>query len=153
MVMTLPASFDELHWKRKGLWTVYPEDHIGRLEGSAKAFVGHEFTGVAGPTAEPHYPWKDDTNELGTNDFRSTKNAIFWASLTTPQGLGVAALANGDRAFRSWVNGSSVSFLVAGYTNGGAEIFFASHLEDERKPLAEGDTFSSSVTLMPLGKK
>lgn len=37
MLFTLPSSFDHLSWRRKGLWTVYPENDINRLEGSADA--------------------------------------------------------------------------------------------------------------------
>jgi len=46
-----------------------------------------------------------------------------------------------------WVSANQVDFLVADYSNGGAEIFFASHLEHERKPLMPGDNFKGEVTL------
>ena len=35
---------DTFQWRRKGQWTVYPDDHIGRCEGIAKRrSVGSEF--------------------------------------------------------------------------------------------------------------
>jgi len=96
---------------------------------------------------KPDVEWKLDANSLGTNDFRSTRANIYWASLTSEQGSGIAVLSDGRQAFRSFVNGSSINFLVADYSNGGAEIFFASHLESERRPLKAGDKFEGSVKL------
>lgn len=36
--LNLARSKDVLTWKRRGQWTVYPDDHIGRTEGRASAF-------------------------------------------------------------------------------------------------------------------
>ncbi len=145
MVMTLPGSFNKLNWRRKGIWTVYPEDHIARLEGSAKAFVGSEFSGTAGPVAKPDYAWRHDTNELGTNDFRSTKENIVNASLTDPAGRGLVARSDGKQHIRCWVEGDVTRMLVSEYNNPGSERFFRSHAAVEDKPLKPGDRISGSI--------
>jgi hypothetical protein len=145
----VPGSEKYLSWSRKGFWSSYPSWHIGRTEGQAEPFPPGAVS-IEKPVTNPAAEWRWDANSLGTNDFRSTKKDIFNATLSSAGGSGLAVSANGDRAFRSWVNGSSISFLVADYSNGGAEIFFASHLEAERKPLAPGDIFRGSVTLVPV---
>ena len=146
LVFTVPWSKRNLSWYRKGFWSSYPEWHIGRITGNAVPFPPDVFylnkLGV-----KPDGEWRLDANSLGTNDFRSTKNNIYRASLTDPSGKGIAAISDGSQSFRSYVNGNKVNFLVADYSNGGAEIFFASHLESERRPLKTGDVFEGKVTL------
>jgi hypothetical protein len=146
LVFSVPVSSRNMSWYRKGFWSSYPEWHIGRTSGTAVPFPPDAFylnkLGVS-----PEGEWKLDANSLGTNDFRSTKDNIYWAALTNANGNGIAAISDGNQSFRSWVNGNSISFLVADYSNGGAEIFFASHLESERKPLKKGDRFEGEVTL------
>ncbi len=102
---------------------------------------------------KPEGEWRLDANSLGTNDFRSTKENIYWAALTNDKNTGIAVISDGNQAFRSYANGNSVNFLVAGYSNGGAEIFFASHLEAERRPLKTGDVFEGDVTLRVVTSK
>ena len=78
---TVPAALDTLTWKRQGQWTVYPDWHIGRLEGAA---TKHPAAGEKG--------YKDDERDisafgvydpgvLGTRDFRSLKSYITEAAL------------------------------------------------------------------------
>jgi hypothetical protein len=92
-------------------------------------------------------------NALGTNDFRSTKDNIYWAALTRTTGSGILAVSDGKQSFRSFVNGNRINFLVTDYSNGGGEMFFASHLEFERKPLKPGDKFTGKVTLKIITQK
>ena len=150
LVFSLPGSVHNLNWHRKGFWTSYPDWHIGRIDGNTVPFPPNVFylnqTGV-----RPEGEWMFDANALGCNDFRSTKSGIYWAGLTNTRAVGVIILSDGRQAFRSWVNGNGINFLVADYSNGGAEIFFASHLESERRPLKTGDNFAGSVTLKLLG--
>ncbi|MCL2660752.1 MAG: hypothetical protein FWD64_09585, partial [Acidobacteriaceae bacterium] len=86
MVLYTSGKNDTLSWKRKGQWSVYPEDHIGRLEGSAKALPDPSLVSKAGTWMEvayreqPTWPWHMDANELGTRDFRSTRRDIWRAS-------------------------------------------------------------------------
>ena len=59
----LPTSASSLSWRRRGLWSVYPEGHIGRTEGTA---------------------------QLGTDDGRATKENIYEATVNV-NGAGVTA--------------------------------------------------------------
>jgi hypothetical protein len=146
LVFSVPGSNNNLSWYRNGFWSSYPEWHIGRISGQATPFPPDVFylnrLGV-----RPEVEWRLDANSLGTNDFRSTKENIYRAALTNSDGNGVAAVSDGRQSFRSFVNGNSINFLVADYSNGGAEIFFAAHLESERRPLNIGDQFKGEVTL------
>ena len=146
LVFSVPGSNKNMSWYRKGFWSSYPEWHIGRTSGKAVPFPPDAFY-LNKLGAKPDSEWKLDANALGTNDFRSTKANIYWAALTDSENTGIAVISDGKQSFRSYVNGKSINFLVAGYSNGGAEIFFASHLEEERRPLAKGDKFEGVVTL------
>jgi hypothetical protein len=84
----LTADVDRLAWHRKGLWSVYPETHIGRLTGVAN----REGKGASGRLlVAPTWPWSEDEKDYfkygpydiggrGTNDFRSMKENIYYAS-------------------------------------------------------------------------
>lgn len=79
---------ESVSWLRKGLYSAYPEDHIGRNEGTAlKVREGSDVT----PDqygAEPKWPWKDDmknyfvyatddpNNGLTTNDFKAMREHV-----------------------------------------------------------------------------
>jgi beta-galactosidase len=152
LVFSVPGSNENLKWYRKGFWSTYPDWHIGRINGNAVPFPADVFYSGK-PGVKPEGEWRLDANSLGTNDFRSTKTDIYWASLTGVNGTGIAVLSDGNSSFRSFVNGGSISFLVADYSNGGAEIFFASHLESERKPLKKGDKFEGEVRLKIVTSK
>ena len=98
---------DTFQWRRKGQWTVYPDDHIGRCEGIAKRrSVGSEFS------KKPEIPWceemksyilngKYDVDYRGTNDFRSLKANILSASLYRAGGKGeIEAVSGGSHSVR-----------------------------------------------------
>ncbi len=85
----LHESMQTLSWQRKGQWSSYPEDHIGRLSGTAAA---HPPFGEWTPDSEPAHPWRLDEREwpvfgadsiggIGCTDFRSMKAHISEASL------------------------------------------------------------------------
>ena len=146
MVMTLPASFNKLHWLRKGMWTVYPEDHIARLEGVADAFVGVDLSGTAGPVSKPDYPWRHDTNKLGTNDFRSTKENVITAYLSNSKCSGPVLVSDGKQHVRCWVESEMTRMLVSEYNNPGSERFFRRHSRVEDKPLKSGDRIRGTIS-------
>jgi beta-galactosidase len=146
LVFSVPRTNENLSWFRKGYWSSYPDWHIGRINGKAQPFPANCYF-INKPGKEPAVEWRFDANELGTNDFRSTKDNIYWAALTRDEGAGIVALSNGKHSFRSYVNGTGINFLVADYSNGGGEMFFSSHLESERRPLKPGDKFQGEVTL------
>jgi len=131
---------------RKGFWSIYPECHIGRVYGETTPFPSNAFF-MRKYGDIPSDEWRFDANSLGTNDFRSSKDNIYWASLTNIKGNGILVSSDGNHSFSSFVNDGKISFLVADYFNGGAEIFFRSHLANERNPLKRGDHFRESITL------
>lgn len=123
MLMQLPKQFDQLSWKRKGEFTFYPENDIARNEGSAmlnaKKVSGVEEWGVV-----PASDWKDDANDLGSNDFRSTKRQIESAKLQDKSGFSIDVLSDGSQASRSWFQDEQIQWLIADYSNAGSEPFY-----------------------------
>ena len=147
VVFKLPVDFQTLEWRRKAHWSVYPQDHIGRPQGAATAFVsGVPLSGLAGPRATPKWSWSVDGNQYGTNDFRSTKMNILEATLHSAAGNGVRVLSDGSQHVRSWVDGGAVRMLIADYTNEGAPPFFTEHVTPHR-PLNPGITVEGVVRL------
>lgn len=100
---TLPAEMEKFFWKKQGLWSVFPENHIGRSEGEVKIAArtcGETAACDGGPcspvpaAAALHSPdapaceWKDDLTDYvvfgpydiplrGSRDLRSLKSGIF----------------------------------------------------------------------------
>jgi len=147
LVVYLPRSFDTLTWSRKGQWTAYPENHIGRPLGRARALTsGHE----AIFRKPPAWDWKDDENALGSNDFRSTKANVLWAVLSRPEGEGVMLESDGRHASRTFLDGDRVGWLIADFTTGGGDIFFAPHHKMDDRPLEAGQTIKGSFVLTPV---
>ena len=70
LVLSMPRDCDCLRWQRRGEWSVYPEDHIGRPLGETRAFAPHP------EQLPPTWPWALDNSPMGCNDFRSTKRHI-----------------------------------------------------------------------------
>jgi beta-galactosidase len=147
LVVYVPRSFDTLIWSRRGLWTVYPENHIGRPLGSARALSPDHKTVFRKP---PAWDWKDDQNALGSNDFRSTKADLLWAVLSRSEGEGLMVVSDGRQASRSFLDGERVGWLIADFTTGGGDIFFAPHHRMDDRPLAAGDTIKGSFKLTPV---
>jgi hypothetical protein len=113
---TLTSQIDRLEWKRAGLYSVYPDDHIGRNEGVAlrtKAGDGE----VLGEM--PNHPWAEDEQDFnlfgaddkggrGTNDFRSMKEYVEHAS--------ARAGANGPRVYLQSDRTQAIRLEVVGGT-------------------------------------
>ena len=123
LLFTLPKSYDLLSWERKGLWTIYPENDINRLKGFAKA-LPREMKYVEAPREIPSGEWKDNSNKFGTNDFRSTKDHIIWASLKNDKNAEVMIQSDGSQSARSWIEDEKTQFLVAGMNGPGSCSFF-----------------------------
>ena len=133
IVLDLNKECDRLKWRRKGLWSVYPDDHIGRLEGVADAFSRrHQVPDIYGPRTQPEWPWSQDAIKLGSNDFRSTKHNIYVASLTNSSGRGLAVHSDATHHTRTWVEDEKVRMLIAFYSNAGAEHYFSFQSEQDR---------------------
>ena len=128
----LPGTFTNLKWKRKGIWTTYPKDHIGRNEGVARAFYPATLVNYLSKREIPKHSYSEDGNKYGSNDFRSTKHNIINASLFTDEGRSITVESNGCQHIRSWVNGDKISFIVAPYSNGGNEFYLSFDSERTR---------------------
>ncbi|MDD8026528.1 MAG: glycoside hydrolase family 2 TIM barrel-domain containing protein [Acidobacteriota bacterium] len=147
LVLYLPREMDILDWNRRGLWSVYPGDHIGRLRGTAKALTaGRDFRF----RMAPEWAWKDDQTGLGSNDFRSTKTGLDWAALTSAKGYGVLLHSNGPTAARAFLDGNRTGWLVAGFSTGGGDAFYAPHHRTDDKPLAKGDAITGGFSIRLL---
>jgi len=139
LLFLLPKSYDLLSWERKGLWTVYPEYDINRLKGNAKA-LPRDLQYVETPREIPSGEWKDKTNKLGTNDFRSTKDHILRVSLKNNHNNEIIVRSDGSQSARSWVEGDQICFLVAGMNGPGSGSFFTgSRPEFEKGAHLKGD--------------
>ena len=108
----VPLWCDKLQWKRRGEWTVYPDDHIGRNEGLAMAHA-------PGPQkVPPEEPYATDDTPLGTNDFRSTKRNFVFAALTDQDGYGVGIEAIGTQHLRAMVDADLIQVNVSDWFGG-----------------------------------
>jgi beta-galactosidase len=110
----IPLRMDKLIWKRRGEWTSYPADHIGRNEGSAKAHSGII------PATPPAKSYAEDDTPLGTNDFRSTKRNIEHASITDVDGYGLFIESNGEQYLRAGVESQQITLVVNDWFGGTA---------------------------------
>ncbi len=83
----IPETVDKLAWDRQALWSVYPDDHIGRPKGVAKRIA----SGPEPYREKPQGPWSHDMGDVflfgkdahhpsASNDFRSLKEHIWYAS-------------------------------------------------------------------------
>ena len=148
LVFQAPDSFRRMSWKREGYWNVYPDHHIGALEGTAEAFDDRlPISGIAGPSQQPDNEWAFDQTKNGSNLFRSTKENIRQAQLEDGQRHRISILSDGHQHFRTWIDNGLTWFLVADYSNAGSDIFFSSHAELGYRPLKRGDTVSGAAVL------
>ena len=102
VAFTVPAAMDRLQWDRRGLWTNYPEDHIGREQGIA-------YKTVASPRDRVWGDLNYDFNWMGgnmarssvSNDFRSSKEYIRTAEmLLGGKSIGIQVLSEEKDAVR-----------------------------------------------------
>lgn len=119
----LPDIYNTLYWKRKSLWSVYPDDHIGRTEGTAKAFYPETQSDYLRQRTIPVHGFNKDGNKYGSNDFRSTKQNIIIGKLINENGNAVTIESNGKQHLRAWVLPDATSFLVANYSDAGNEFY------------------------------
>jgi hypothetical protein len=108
----LPDEVDRLTWERRGLWSAYPDDHIGRRAGTAlrRRPEGREAFGV-----EPTWSWahdmkdfhlngRDDPGFDATRDFRAMReNVYFLSALLAGSPLRVRVESDGSLAARAEV--------------------------------------------------
>lgn len=129
LLMQLPKRFETLQWARKGEFSVYDSTDIGRNNGVAH-LQAKQLNGVEEPGVQPGLLWKDDANELGANDFRSTKRFIYAASLSDQSGNTLHVLSDNKQHSRSWLQDAAIQWLIADYTNNGSEPFYGTPHSD-----------------------
>ena len=146
-------SCDILSWRRLGQWSFYPEDHIGRLVGTAHAFLGHPPSGLLGPGTLPTWPWSEDEDAYGSNDFRSTKLNILEATLADSSGLGLHAVAAADRHVHAWMDGDQALMMIATSANDGSQRISQVTRAIPDQPIAVGGAIAGTaqveITLPP----
>jgi len=144
LVFKLPETFNSLSWERQGLWNYYPDNHIGRLQGTAQSRNANPVSGAAGPLASPKNQWSEDQNQWGTNDFRSAKMNIVKAALSDKKNT-LTLISDGTQHIRAWVEANRTKLLVAQYSNLGTETYFRDHAKLFDKPLKPGDEISGTI--------
>jgi hypothetical protein len=112
----VPLWCDKLQWRRRGEWTVYPQDHIGRLDGITPAHPS------APQSVPPTQPYALDDTPMGTNDFRSTKRSFVFATLTDKQGYGIGVEAVGTQHLRASVDPELIEVNVNDWFGGTAAV-------------------------------
>ncbi len=152
LLLELPRDCQLLSWRRRGQWSVYPRDHIGRLQGQASAVRRAPLSPPAGKAGElvhqpAHHAWHLDSAVTGSNDFRSSKRHIIWAALRDDRGRGVEVDSDGSQALRAWLGADSTKLLIADYLNGGSENFLGSYHQSGRFLLEPGTALRGSSEL------
>lgn len=139
-----------LSWTRDGQWSVYPDDHVGRLSGTASAFPDGTRPSNEGISIQSGQPWKDDTTMHGSNDFRSTKRNVYSAALSDRNATGISTRAMGDQHVRAQVRSDSVDLLVLDRSISGTNAYewMDRHpVMDEQPTLDAGTTLEGSVRI------
>lgn len=145
-ILTLPKECDRLCWSREGDWSVYPDDHIGRPVGEARAFADHA------ASLPPAWSWGEDNSPMGCNDFRSTKRHIRWASLGYADGPAVLVTSDGSQSVRATVESDRMAFHINDWY-GGTHVGLWEWTSNygEGKPITSGQTIESTVRLQMVG--
>lgn len=149
LVFDLEKQYDQLNWKRKGYWTAYPHNHIGRPEGSARAFPG-ERKAVTDFRVKPDRDWTYDDHPMGCNDFRATRRNILHALLISDDNTGLKVRSDGSQHVRAFMSDDKSHILIADFDTGGADIFLAGHYGKERMKMEPGSKVSGTVRLRML---
>ena len=155
---TLTRDVDRLQWSRKSLWTVYPEDHVGRPEGTAFMRL---------PEAE-RKGWKDSYTDFSwsdahwgidaanntngsTNDFRSSKEYIRTAAaLLKDSGIGVEAVSEEKDAVRMEVEGQKAPVMIVNNEWNYPTLGIGNYM---REPVVFGDGYSNTVRIRLVDKR
>ncbi len=155
---TLPAEVDRLQWDRKALWTVYPEDHVGRGKG-----VAWRDPAVRGTDVWSNFDydlnwwslWERDTPEKivhpsrSTNDFRASKEYFRTAEvLLSGKTVGIQALSEEKDAVR--LEPSAPGGTVTMYINNEWNYPTLGVGNYMKPPIVFGDGYTNTVYLRPV---
>lgn len=151
----LTENTDRLSWHRNGLWSVYPDDHIGRNKGVAH----RNGNGEPKRFGEPYTrAWSQDERDFnvfgrydvggrGTNDFRSMKEYIYQAeAITASDGARIRVESDGTQAvrlevvpdYRSYIDNSDERIRYSGQWNP-SEDSMVNYGDRELWSTSEGD--------------
>lgn len=150
MMLHLPRAVDTLTWRRRSQWSAYPDGHIGRPTGTARAYLPDRDTRET-LGQRPDEPWSLAACELGTRDFRSTKANVYRASLKGPEGYGVELISDGNQSARAFLGKEGVRWLIADIHNPASETFMAGYFDRLRRPVPLGRPLSGSIRLRFVG--
>ena len=144
----LPHAFNELSWQRTGQWTAYPDDHIGRLNGSATMRYGKSpnVTEI-GPRQQPTVPWSQDNTAFGSNDFRASKENIQHVRISSDNAALKILPTQEPCHFQALVDATETKAFILGYTNAGHERFLQRLVGRDYRPLKPGSKVSGSFYL------
>ncbi len=145
MLFKLPAGFDELSWQRKGSFTTYSDKDISRNKGTAK-LNAHWMPSVRDVGKQPAPDWKDDANEMGSNDFRATRRFIYRAQLNDANGNTLKIFSNAKQSERAWLQDNQIHLLIADYSNAGSEPFYSSPFTDGKLKINKGKHLTGKLT-------
>ncbi|NQX67246.1 S-layer homology domain-containing protein [Paenibacillus alba] len=128
VIYDVSGSVDRLSWDRKGLWSAYPADHIGRNTGIANKISENNDAYRVKPTWSWSQDMKDfflygsnDIGGRGTNDFRSQKEYIHYASaIMSGSNNRLRAESDGTAAVRMEINTKRVDDRDPSITYSGA---------------------------------
>lgn len=158
VAFTVPPIFDTLTWSRDALWSVYPEDHIGRHQGSAPSRGDERWISVRddSPSAEksvPVWPWSQDltgpqsSNGQVTRDFRATRIHFHHGGLVNASGDGFFAIGDGTQHLRALPAADTAgleappgtfTLQVNDYFEGGSDFHSTKSLYIDRRQLSPG---------------
>jgi hypothetical protein len=140
--LDVTGACDTLQWNRRARWTTYPEDHIGRPQGTARLSLSGKWppapeeyekaeaalfdanntlirAGRGGEIKLPAEPWSLAECPNGTHNFAGTKYNIYHASLTAADGSGVRVESDASQSARCWVQGHRLALFV-GFSGSGS---------------------------------
>lgn len=139
---SVPRQCDILSWVRNADWSVYPDDHIGRPIGTATAFAKHD------ESVPPKWPWSQDNSPMGSNDFRSTKRNIQFASISYASGIGASIWSNGNQNLRAMVDTDRIVINVSDWF-GGTNVGWGEWTTNygPGKTIHPGDKLESTIQL------
>lgn len=143
----VPPWMDTLRWARNGEWSTYPEDHIGRNKGEARADAGVK------SQVPPEGSFSQDNSAMGSNDFRSAKRHFTCASLIGSDGYGLCIISGGNQHMRATVKPDHIAVHVCDWYGGTASEAEEWYLNYGKGRLLKAeDSLQGTLRLKPISK-
>lgn len=98
----LNSSVDTLKWLKNGIWTTYPDTHIGRLSGTAHRYAANpEERTWSNQEYDLSLYGIYDPGQRGTNDFRCSKSNLFrFTPICSCNGSSLTVYSDGSQSAR-----------------------------------------------------